>query len=338
MGFCIAFLVIAGAVYVLISVLGLVSTLALAVAASLLLAALLSPVVELLANRLRFPRSLAALIAVLLLLATIGLIATFFALGLTRELDNLRSDAATGLDDVEQWLVARGVSTEQIDRATAQLGERARALAPRLLSGAMNAVEFIGMSLLALVLLFFFLRDGRTMARFLTAGLSETNRDCALRASEAGWRALQAYVRGTAIIAAVDAVGIGIGLLVLRVPLAIPLTLITFIASFVPLVGATVAGALAVLVALAAKGPVTALLVLAVVLVVQNTEGNLLEPLIMGRAVQLHPAVILLAVAAGALVGGVGGALLATPLTAAVFRVSQVVRDCPGPRPEPAEP
>jgi predicted PurR-regulated permease PerM len=220
---------------------------------------------------------------------------------------------------------------------TAQIGEQARALTPLLLTGAMNAVEFIAMSLLALVLLFFLLRDGRAMARFLATGLAEANRDCALRAGEAGWKALQAYVRGTAIIAAIDAVGIGIGLLILGVPLALPLTLITFIASFVPLIGATVAGTLAVLVALASDGLVTALLVLGVVLLVQNVEGNLLEPLIMGRAVRLHPAVILIVVSAGALVAGVGGALLATPLTAAVYRMAQVLRDCPGPPPEPAQ-
>jgi predicted PurR-regulated permease PerM len=187
------------------------------------------------------------------------------------------------------------------------------------------------LALLAVVLLFFLLRDGPAIIRWLLRGLSGRNRECAERAVDSGWRTLKAFVRGTAVIAAVDAIGIGIGLVVLDVPLALPLTLITFIAAFVPLVGATVAGALAVLVALATQGPTTALLVLGVVLLVQNLEGNLLEPLIMGRAVRLHPAVILVVVSAGALLGGVGGALLATPVTATTYRIVGVLRDCPGP-------
>ena len=124
---------------------------------------------------------------------------------------------------------------------------------------------YVMASNLALVLLFFLLRDGHSMLRWAVSGLSDGNRECARTAAAAGWKTLQGYVRGSAIVAGVDAAGIGIGLVVLGVPLALPLTLITFVASFVPLVGATVAGALAVLVALAAKGPVTALLVLGVV-------------------------------------------------------------------------
>jgi predicted PurR-regulated permease PerM len=332
LAYSVAFLVFAGAAYVVVYVLTMVSTLALAVAAAILLAALLTPLVDLLV-RARLPRSLASLLAVLVLVAVIGLVGTLFAVGFARELDNLGSDVTGGIDRLREWLVTGPLPVDQaqLDRITAQAGEQLRRLGPQLTRGAANVLEAIGMAALALVLLFFLLRDGRAMVGWVLRGLPERNRECAGRASEAGWRTLQGYVRGSAIIAAVDATGIGLGLVILGVPLALPLTLLTFIASFVPLVGATVAGTLAVLVALATRGPVTALLVLGIVLLVQNLEGNLLEPVIMGRAVRLHPAAILLAVAAGALVAGVGGALLATPLTAMTHRMISVLRDCPHP-------
>jgi predicted PurR-regulated permease PerM len=123
------------------------------------------------------------------------------------------------------------------------------------------------------------------------------------------------------MVAAIDATGIGLALVVIGVPLVLPLTLLTFVSAFVPLIGATVAGAAAVLVALAAGGPVDALLVLAAVIAVQQAEGNLLEPLIMSRALRLHPVVVLVAVTAGGLLGGVAGALVAVPVTAVLYRI-----------------
>jgi predicted PurR-regulated permease PerM len=329
--YAIAFLIFAAAGYVLVRVLAMVASLALAVAAALLLAALLVPLVDLLV-RARVPRGLACFLAVFGLVAVLGFIGTLFGVGFARELDTLRSEITGVVDDLRNWLITGPLPVDeaQVNRITADVGEQFRRIGSQLTRGAANVIEAVGLGLLTLVLLFFLLRDGRAMTWWLLGGLSDHHRGCGERAALAGWRALQSYVRGSAIIAAVDATGIGLGLVILGVPLALPLTLITFVASFVPLVGATVAGALAVLVALAAKGPVTAVLVLVVVLLVQNLEGNLLEPLVLGRAVRLHPAVILLAVAAGALVAGVGGALLATPLTAMTHRVIGVLRDCPG--------
>jgi predicted PurR-regulated permease PerM len=136
-------------------------------------------------------------------------------------------------------------------------------------------------------------------------------------AGRRAWQGLCGYMRGQAIVAAVDAIAIGIGIFVLGVPFALPLAILTFFAGFFPIVGAVTAGALAVLVALAAEGPVTALILLGVVVAVQQLEGNLLEPLVMGRAVHLHPVVILLSLAAGAAVAGIVGAFLAVPLAAA---------------------
>jgi predicted PurR-regulated permease PerM len=143
--------------------------------------------------------------------------------------------------------------------------------------------------------------------------------------ARAGWDALTGYVRATVIIAAADAIGIGVALLLVGVPLALPLVTLTFVAAFVPLIGATVAGAAAVLVALVANGPTAALIVLAAVIAVQQTEGNLLEPLVMGRTVRLHPAVILVAVSAGTVLAGVAGAVVAVPLTAVAYRVASTL-------------
>jgi len=135
---------------------------------------------------------------------------------------------------------------------------------------------------------------------------------------------LGGYVRGTAIVALVDTVAIGAALLVMQVPLAIPLAIIVFIGAFVPLVGATVAGILAALVALVANGPVVALIVVAVVIAVNQLEGDLLQPVVMGKSLQLHALVILMALTAGTILAGIIGAVLAVPLTAVAWAIIQV--------------
>jgi predicted PurR-regulated permease PerM len=127
---------------------------------------------------------------------------------------------------------------------------------------------------------------------------------------------LTGYVRGTVIIAAIDAVCIGIGLVALRVPLAVPLAVIVFIGAFVPLVGAVASGFIAVLIALVTKGWVVALIVLAIILAVQQIEGHLLQPFVLGRSVQLHPVAIIFAVTVGTTLAGIGGAILAVPIVA----------------------
>jgi predicted PurR-regulated permease PerM len=175
------------------------------------------------------------------------------------------------------------------------------------------------------VLLFFLLKDGRPLWRWLLRRVPESSRPAAAEAGRNGWRTLTAYSRGTVAIAAIDAIGIGLALLLLGVPLALPLAMITFLGGFVPIIGATVAGSVAVLVALAAKGPTTALLALAAVIAVQQIEGNLLEPLIMKRQVQLHPVVVLVAVTAGTLIGGIAGAFVSVPITAVVYRLVETI-------------
>jgi putative heme transporter len=323
-GLCV--LIAAGVVYVLARVVAMLAPVVLAIGAALLLAALFEPLVEWLHGR-RTPRWLAALIAVLGGIAVVA--GTFVLVGMAaaNEFDSLVERAASGIEEIRDWLVdgPLGLDENQLGAAVDQAVGRLQDAGS--LAGAATVLEILGSALLALVLLFFLLKDGPVGWRWLLGGFADANRGRADRAGRAGWKTLTGYVRGIVVIAAIDAIGIGVALAVIGVPLALPLAVLTFFACFVPILGATLAGALCVLVALAASGLTDALLVLAAVIVVQQAEGNLLEPLIMGRAVRLHPAVVLLAVAAGTLIAGVSGALLATPLVAVGYRMVLAARE-----------
>lgn len=192
------------------------------------------------------------------------------------------------------------------------------------LSGLSAAGSFVTGAVLLMVILFFFLKDGDRIWEFFLSWIPEQHL--------ARWRASGAeatdtfggYIRGTAIVAAVDALGIGIALLLLGVPLALPLAVIVFLASFIPMVGATIAGILATLVALVANGWVVALAVLGAVILVNQLEGNFLQPIVMARTLSLHALVVLLALTMGTVVSGLVGAILAVPLTAATWAVIKV--------------
>lgn len=323
---CACLVVVVAALYLIGRIAVLLAPLAIALAATLFLTALLDPVTRLL-RRLRLPGSLAALLTVLLLLGFLfGAVALVWSLtagqftDLTKEIDQ-------GVGRTRDFVTSTlPVSDTQLDRLIEQARSGMGASSPDPVSGARTAAEVAGSVLLALVLLFFLLKDGRPMWRWVVGRVSERNRTVAAEAGRAGWHTLGAYSRGTMMIAAIDAVGIGLALFLLGVPLAFPLALITFIGAFIPIIGATVAGGVAVLVALAANGPGTALLVLAAVIAVQQTEGNLLEPLIMKRQVRLHPAVILVAVTAGTLIAGIAGAFVSVPITAVAYRVVDTIQ------------
>ncbi|NDK30546.1 AI-2E family transporter [Nesterenkonia haasae] len=182
---------------------------------------------------------------------------------------------------------------------------------------------FTGLVLL-LVFLFFFLKDGDRIWAFFISWTPLHFREQWIASGDKVQKTFGGYIRGTAIIAGADAVGITIALLVLQVPLALPLGVIVFLGGFIPIVGATVAGILATLVALVANGPVVALIVLAVVILVQQLESNFLQPVVMAQTLQLHALVILMALTAGTVLSGVIGAVLAVPLAAAAWGVIKV--------------
>ncbi|MEH1057313.1 AI-2E family transporter [Micromonospora sp. CPCC 206171] len=334
--------VVVFALYLLGRVAVLLAPLAIAVAVTLFLTALLDPVLLRL-RRLRVPPAPAALLSLLLLLGILVGVGVLVWNLTAAQFSELSEELGEGVQRSRDFVTSTlPVSDAQLDKLIQQVRSgMGGGFDP--VGGARTAAEVVGSALLALVLLFFLLKDGRTMWQWVLRRTTGPNRELTAEAGRAGWHTLGAYSRGTMIIAAIDALGIGLSLVLLRVPLALPLALITFLGGFVPIIGATVAGTVAVLVALAAKGPTTALLVLVAVIAVQQIEGNLLEPLIMKRQVQLHPAVILVVVTAGTLIAGVAGAFVSVPIAAVAYRVVDTVQrhreriatTRPTPRPSP---
>jgi putative heme transporter len=194
-------------------------------------------------------------------------------------------------------------------------------IAGKVLTGAMLIVQWAAAVILIVVLTFFFIKDG-TQLRDWTVGLFAEHRRPVLRdISERAWTALATYVQGVFLVATIDAVLIGIVLLVLGVPIALPLIVLTFLAAFFPIVGAVMAGAAATLVALVSGGIVDATIVLVAIIAIQQLEGNVFYPMVVGKRLQLHPVAILLALTAGGVLAGVAGAFLAIPVAAVTSAV-----------------
>ncbi|MDP9694267.1 UNVERIFIED_ORG: putative PurR-regulated permease PerM [Arthrobacter globiformis] len=312
-----------------VSVYGLlqVRLLVIPVLIALILAAAIGPFVNLLRRR-GLPGGAAtavAFAALLLLLAGVGTVIYF---SVRSQWGELVQQASQGLNELEGFLLSGPFPVDREQLNQAREGAVQFATSSQVRSGAITGLsvvtEFLAGTSLMVVILFFFLKDGAKIWNFLLRPFSG-NREARLR--RVGKRTLEVlggYVRGTAIVALVDTVAIGAALVIMQVPLAIPLAIIVFIGAFVPLVGATVAGILAALVALVANGPVVALVVVAVVIAVNQLEGDLLQPVVMGKSLQLHALVILMALAAGTILAGIIGAVLSVPLAAVAWAIIQV--------------
>ncbi len=274
------------------------------------------------------PSALAAVITLLTILLILGGVGWLIVWTVRGQWDDLYTQGEEGFQTLLAWVQdlpfaptgdqIEGARTAIIDFVTsAQFG-----------SGALAGVSAIGNFLAGFVLLvtvlYFFLKDGPRMWEFLLRPFEGENYARGKRIGERTVSTFGSYLRGTALVALVDAVGIGIGLLILQVPLALPLVVLTFVLSFIPIVGAVLAGAIAALVALVALGPVQALIVVGIVVLVQQLESNILQPFLMGRTMRLNAFVVLIALAAGTVLGGILGAVLAVPLTAAAWGVVQV--------------
>ncbi|MDD7968025.1 AI-2E family transporter [Actinomycetospora lemnae] len=320
---CAGLLVVGATVWVLGWIALQLALVTLSVATALLLAALLSPLARLLHRAM--PAWLAAGLSVLLLVAAVGGTGYLLEQRIRGQLENLASSLTASIDSIRDWLVTGPLALrpEQVDEVRGRLVDALRAAAPSGVTAANTVISVLSGLLIALFVLFFFLKDGSGMWRSVVAVGPARHRERLEEAGRRGWETLSRYVRGVVVIALADAVLIGIGLVVLGVPLALTLSLLVFLGAFVPLLGATISGAAAVLVALVTRGPVIALLVLGVVLVVQNVEGNLLQPFVQSRAVKLHPVVILLSVTAGWVLFGVAGAVIAVPLVAVARSVTE---------------
>jgi predicted PurR-regulated permease PerM len=275
------------------------------------------------------PAMLATWIALFSILIVIGGLTTLIVWAVQAQWDSLVKSATDGINQLEGYfnqLPANIVSPKNLhDAQNAILGFVTSAkFAGGALAGVGAAAEGVTGLFLTIVTLFFFMKDGPKIWEFLLRPLHGETWERARRIGDKTVTVLGGYVRGTALVAAADAVGIGIGLAIVGVPLAFPLAVIVFITAFIPIVGAVLAGILAALVALVANGPIAAIIVIAIVVFVNQLESHLLQPQIMGHSLNLHPLVILLALAAGSIIGGIVGAVLAVPIAATAWGIVTV--------------
>ena len=311
-------LVVAG---MLVWLLSYVTILVIPLMVAALIAALLRPVVRWL-RRIGLPNGLAVAVTELGLLALV--LGGLYVAGrqMVSGIADLSKQAVTGLIQIQAWLTSGplGLSDNQIDTylkdALDALQNNSSAILSKALGIGTGFGHFAAGLLLTLFILIFFLLEGDRIWSFVVRFFPHRARPAVDGAGRRGWLSLGNYVRVQILVAAVDAVGIGAGAAIIQVPLALPLGVLVFVGSFIPVVGALVTGAVAVLLALVANGWVNALIMLGIVLLVQQAESHLLQPFIMGRAVNLHPVAVILAVAAGSSVAGILGALFAVPVLA----------------------
>lgn len=329
-GFSLCFLAIIAGIVLLAYVLVYLRLIVLPVIVALFLSTVLSPFVERL-SRSGWPRARATaavfISALVLLVALIGVLAPQVG----SEVGEMSRAVRGGADRALEYLTGPPLNLSQsqvdsfVNRASDQLEQNRNEIASGVITGAVKIGEFITGALLTAFLLFFFLKDGPAMWKWFTGQFDPPARDHLNNVGRRVLATMGAYLRGIALVGLIEGTAIGIVLLILGVPLLIPLVLLQFFAAFFPVVGAPVAGLVAVLVALVSGGLSDALIVGIAILIIQQADNHLLQPLIMGRAVKLHPIVVILALAAGGVAGGIIGALLAVPLAAVASGVGNYV-------------
>jgi putative heme transporter len=295
---------------------------------SVLLATLLVPIAHWLqAHRWR-PAPAAFAGVLLAVLVFFGLWALIIP-GVLSQSDELVANVQKGAGDVASALEPLGVGRADLDKAVDQglQSVQGGAVANEVLTGAVLLTQWAAAIVLILVLAFFFIKDGARLWEWVVELFHEDRHEALLEVGNRSWAALSAYVQGVFLVATIDAVLIGAALLIVGVPVALPLIVLTFVAAFFPIVGAFTAGAAAVLVALVANGLPAALVIFAVIVLVQQLEGNVFYPVVVGRKLQLHPVGILLALTAGGVLAGVAGAFLAVPFAAVTGAVLGYTRE-----------
>ena len=315
------FLLVVAAVVVLGYLVGKLWVVLLPVLLGLLLATVLWPPVRFLRAR-GAPAALAALAvivaAVLLLIALVGGLAP----QVTGQAQELADKVTAGLQDLQELVQGPPLNLGEdriggaVDQVIGELQQNAQNIAGRVLTGAVAAGSVMLTAVLAVVLCFFYLKDGPKFVPWISGLVGPRAAPHVAALSLRTWTTLSGFIKAQALVGLVDAVAIGIGLAVLGVPLALPLAVLIFFGAFIPIIGAFVTGALAALIALVTNGVTSALIVIALVLVVQQLEGNVLQPILVGRTLDLHPALVILAVTAGGSFAGITGAFLAVPVVA----------------------
>ncbi|HEV7812842.1 MAG TPA: AI-2E family transporter [Leifsonia sp.] len=288
---------------------------------AVLISALLVPFVGLLVRH-KWPRWLAIVTAMLALIVVIGGLLYLAIWQVAREGSALSRQSVVVFDGFRSWLTTGplGLTEAQITDALNQLATSLQQDGQVFITGALSLGSTLGHVLTGVLLTLFstlfILIDGRSIWNWIVRLFPARARPAVDGAGQAGWATLRNFVKVQILVASIDALGIGLGAFFLGLPLVIPISVLVFLGSFIPVVGAVVTGALAVFVALIYNGWVTAVIMLGVVLLVQQIEGHVLQPLIMGTAVKVHPLAVVLAVAAGSLLAGIPGALFAVPLVA----------------------
>lgn len=324
-------LVVGAGLVVLALAFGKLHLIVVPVIGALFLTTILSPP----ARRLRrwgLPPLAATWIVFLLALGLLSAIGLGLAPSVGHEFNQLGHDLNQGIKQAEHWLETGPLhlSKKQVSSYVAKARSSITANKTKLLQGALSGatvvLQGVGGTLLALVLTFFFVKDGEEIGNWFFSIFDERRAADLREVARKAWHTLGGYVRGTAANGLVNAVVLAVGLLILRVPLVIPIALLTFVGGFIPLVGGIASGTIAALVALVAKGPVAAAIVVGLTVLIHNLEGYLVGPLVLGRAVRLHPVAILLALATGTILLGIIGAFVAVPITAIALAVHQHYR------------
>lgn len=301
-----------------------ITTIVIPVLIAILLAALLTPVVKVLTRYTFLGRAAASGIALLGLLLVIAGMFTLAGRQLFAQFADIQDKAVTGFQGLVNWATTTfQIDDTMIGSAIDEALEQLQQYSGQLVSGALSTAAVLGNLvtgiLVALFTLFFLLSGGAGIWRWIVGLLPPAARVPTHEAFRRGWKALSAYIRTQILVAAVDAIGIAIGMVALGLgSYAVPIWLLVFLFSFIPLVGAIASGAIAVLLVLVLNSWVGALIMLAIVLAVQQLEGNVLQPFLMGKAVELHPLAVFLGVAGGAMIAGIPGALFAIPVIAFV--------------------
>ncbi|HEX6248428.1 MAG TPA: AI-2E family transporter [Nocardioidaceae bacterium] len=296
----------------------------------LVLASVLWPLTRLF--RRAMPDAAASLLTIFVTLMALSGLGAVLVPMVSGQFDELVDAVVAGLEDLKD-LVAQppfNLGEQEIsnlfDSALSQLQEHTQTIGGGLLTGVSAVGGVLLNTVLAVVLAFFFLKDGPKFLPWVSGWVGSQAAPHVAELSRRAWDTLSGFIRAQAVVGLVDAVGIGIGLAVLGVPLALPLAVLVFFGAFIPIVGAFVAGALAALVALVFNGVASALIVVALILVVQQVEGNVLQPILMGRTLQLHAALVILAVTVGSALAGIAGAFLAVPVFAVATTMLRYAR------------
>ena len=326
------FLVVVGAGYVVSQVIAKFSVLVLPLAIALLLTALVIPAVTAFV-RIGIRRGVASILVVIGSLAVISLLITFAGQQIAQGADDLAKQVVTGLEQIRVWL-----KTGPLQASDSQINDYIQAAQEAVTSSNDRIVErvtevgtavghIVAGFFIVLFATYFFLADGARIWAWVVRLFPRASRARADSSGRIAWTSLTAFVRATVLVAFTDALGIMVVAAVLRVPFVFAIGVLVVLGAFIPMIGATLSGSVAVLVALVAHGPVVALVMLGGVIAVQQLEAHVLQPFLLGRLVSVHPLGVIVAIAAGVLVAGIAGALVAVPLAAAINAVVQHLND-----------